>query len=144
MINSCHFIGNVGQAPEIKTIGESKVANFSIACNKAWTDQAGVKQTKTEWIRLVAWRKLAEIVEKYVKAGQQVYVEGEMETRQFDKDGAKHYATTINIRSLKMLGKKEETSDQGKDYGAYTPPPPPPANNSYEETRDDGNNDLPF
>lgn len=107
MINKVILIGNVGNDPEVKPVGETRVANFSIACSERWTDKDGVKQEKTEWIRIQAWRKLAEIVEKYVHKGQQVYVEGKIRTRSYDKDGVTTYTTEVVIDTLKILGKKE-------------------------------------
>jgi len=109
MINKCQFIGHVGADPEIKTVGTDTVANFRIGCSENWTDKNGQKQIRTEWISLVAWRKLAEIVEKYVKKGQLVYVEGRMTTRSWeDKDGAKRYNTEVVLDTLKMLGGKRD------------------------------------
>ncbi|MCX6222456.1 MAG: single-stranded DNA-binding protein [Bacteroidia bacterium] len=107
MINKCCFIGNVGSDPEIRQAGDAKVANFKIACSENWKDKAGEKQTSTEWIPIVAWRQLADITEKYVTKGQQVYVEGKMKTRTYEKDGVKHYATEVHIDTLKMLGQKK-------------------------------------
>lgn len=148
MINSCTFIGNVGQTPEIKMVGETKLANFSIACNKTYLGQNGEKITKTEWIRLVAWRKLAEVVEKYITTGQQVYVEGELETRTYDKEGVTHYATSINVRTLKMLGGKREDrqEDHGREAqprtngGSYYQPPAMQSESQFNPNDDD----LPF
>lgn len=112
MINKCIFIGNMGQDPEIRTTGDSKVANFSIGVNKTWKDKNGEKQTRTEWVRCTAWRQLAEIAEKWLRKGQQVYVEGELETRSYEKDGQTHYTTAINLETIKILGFKKDDAAQ--------------------------------
>ncbi|MBA2571890.1 MAG: single-stranded DNA-binding protein, partial [Gemmatimonadetes bacterium] len=86
----------------------AKVAQFSIATSRKWTNNAGEQQEKTEWHRVVAWSKLADVVERYVKKGQQVYVEGEIQYRSYeDKDGVTKYSTEINARELMMLGGRE-------------------------------------
>lgn len=121
MLNSCSFIGNVGSDPEVKTVGENQVATFSIGCSEKWKDRDGNIQSKTEWIRCVAWRQLAGIIEKYVKKGSQVYVEGRMETRSYDKDGAKHYTTEIVLNTLKMLGKKDGESQTEAPAANHAP-----------------------
>lgn len=127
MINKCIFIGNVGGDPEVKQVGDAKVANFNIGVTKTWKDKGGEKQTKTEWVRLVAWRGLAEVAEKYVRKGQQVYVEGEMETRSYEKEGQTHYTTTINLDTMKLLGKRSAEATEGpgpqtaSDFGIQEP-----------------------
>ena len=105
------MIGNVGSDPEIRTIGTgTRVAQFSLATSRNWTDQAGAKQEKTEWHRCVVWNSargsgLADVVEKYVKKGEKIYVEGEIEYRQWqDKDGQTRYTTEIKVKELMLLG----------------------------------------
>jgi single-strand DNA-binding protein len=86
------------------------VAQFSLATSRNWTDQAGAKQEKTEWHRCVVWNSargsgLADVVEKYVKKGEKIYVEGEIEYRQWqDKDGQTRYTTEIKVKELMLLG----------------------------------------
>ena len=149
MINKCTFIGNVGADPEVRQAGEAKVANFKIACTENWRDKAGEKQSATEWIPIVAWRQLADITEKYVVKGQQVYVEGKMKTRSYEKDGVKHFMTEIHIDTLKLLGAKRD-SDQSQ---STAPPPPPPASglqknrppvDNYAPVGQQEPDDLPF
>ncbi len=108
-LNKAILIGNLGSDPEIRTTGSgAKVAQFSVATSRKWTNNAGEQQEKTEWHRIVAWSKLADVVERYVKKGQQVYVEGEIQYRSYeDKDGVTKYATEINARELMMLGGRE-------------------------------------
>ncbi|HEX2076771.1 MAG TPA: single-stranded DNA-binding protein, partial [Longimicrobium sp.] len=88
-LNKAILIGNLGQDPEIRTTGSgSRVAQFSLATTRTWNDQSGQKQEKTEWHRIVVWGKLVDIVERYVKKGDRLYVEGEIQYRQYeDKEG---------------------------------------------------------
>ena len=91
------------------TSGGNRVATFSLATSRSWNDAAGAKQEKTEWHRCVVWNtkssQLADIVERYVKKGDKIYVEGRIEYRQWqDKDGQTRYSTEINVRELIMLG----------------------------------------
>ena len=109
-LNKVTLIGNLGKDPEVRTTSNgSKVASFSVATSRVWNDQSGAKQEKTEWHRCVVWNtkgsQLADIVEKYVKKGDKIYVEGRIEYRQWqDKDGQTRYTTEINVRELIMLG----------------------------------------
>lgn len=106
------LIGNLGNDPEIKTIPSgAKVATFSVATSSAWNNQSGEKQEKTEWHRCVAWNGkgsgmgLADIVEKYCRKGEKVYVEGSIEYRQWqDKENQTRYTTEIKVRELSLLG----------------------------------------
>ena len=109
-LNKVMLIGNLGSDPEVRaTPGGNRVAQFSLATSRTWNDQAGVRQEKTEWHRCVVWNtkasQLADIVERYVKKGDKIYVEGRIEYRQWqDKDGQTRYSTEINVRELIMLG----------------------------------------
>lgn len=119
-LNRVQLIGNVTKDPEVKQIpGGTTVASFGIATNYTWKDQAGQKQEKAEFHNLVAWRKLGEIVAQYVKKGSKVFVEGRIQTREWDgQDGAKRYKTEIILDNMIMLDKKgmatgESYSDGG-------------------------------
>jgi single-strand DNA-binding protein len=109
-LNKVTLIGNLGNDPEVRsTTGGNRVATFSLATSRSWNDASGTKQEKTEWHRCVVWNtkssQLADIVEKYVKKGDKLYVEGRIEYRQWqDKDGQTRYSTEINVRELIMLG----------------------------------------
>ena len=109
-LNKVTLIGNLGADPEIRsTTGGNRVATFSLATSRSWNSPSGDKQEKTEWHRCVVWNtkssQLADIVEKYVKKGDKLYVEGRIEYRQWqDKDGQTRYSTEINVRELIMLG----------------------------------------
>jgi single-strand DNA-binding protein len=109
-LNKVTLIGNLGNDPEVRsTTGGNRVATFSLATSRSWNDAGGTKQEKTEWHRCVVWNtkssQLADIVEKYVKKGDKLYVEGRIEYRQWqDKENQTRYSTEINIRELIMLG----------------------------------------
>ena len=113
-INQCNFIGRLGGNPEVKTIGSgTAVANFTIACSEKWKDKQGQQQEKTEWVRAVAWSRLAEICGEYLHKGSLVYISGKMETRQWeDKEGNKRYTTEIVVREMKMLDTKQGGGQQ--------------------------------
>lgn len=135
MINKVILVGNVGSTPEIRQAGDARVANFTLATSESYKDKNGVKQTITDWHRLTAWRGLVEIIEKYVKKGQQLYIEGRLKTRSYDDNGVKRYVTEIVVDTLKLLGSKHEEAGD-----AISPPPPPPS----EDLNPAGNDDLPF
>jgi len=109
-LNKVILIGNLGSDPEVRsTTGGNRVATFSLATSRSWNDASGQKQEKTEWHRCVVWNSktstLADIVERYVKKGDKLFVEGRIEYRQWqDKDGQTKYSTEINVRELIMLG----------------------------------------
>jgi single-strand DNA-binding protein len=104
------LIGNLGNDPEVRsTTGGNRVATFSLATSRQWNSQNGEKQEKTEWHRCVVWNTkgsgLADVVEKYCKKGDKIYVDGRIEYRQWqDKDNQTRYSTEINVRELIMLG----------------------------------------
>ena len=113
------LIGNVGGAPEVKTLPSgSVVAEFSIATNREWKDRDGNKQTATEWHNCKAWDKLADVVSRYVVKGMQVYVEGRLETRSWEADdGSKRSRTEVRVFELQMLGGRE-SGDEERNYEA--------------------------
>ncbi len=109
-LNKATLIGNVGSDPEVRsTANGGRVATFSLATSNIWNDASGTKQEKTEWHRCVAWNQgkqtLADVVERYVKKGEKVFVEGEIQYRQWqDKDGQTRNTTEIKVRELILLG----------------------------------------
>ena len=117
-LNRWQGIGNLGGDVELKYTPAGKaVANFTVACNESWKDDAGNMQEKVEWVRIVAWEKLAEICSQYLKKGSKVYVEGKLQTRSWEKDGQKHFATEVVINNMLMLDTRptqgqSETSQQ--------------------------------
>lgn len=107
-VNKVILVGNVGRDPETRHLDKGvAVANFSLATTENYTAKTGEKVSTTEWHNIVAWRGLAEVVEKYVKKGSQLYIEGRIRTRTYEKDGIKHYTTEIFADTLQMLGKRE-------------------------------------
>ncbi|MBM4194511.1 MAG: single-stranded DNA-binding protein [Gemmatimonadetes bacterium] len=111
-LNKVTLIGNLGNDPEIRTTtGGNKVAQFSVATSRQWSSAAGEKQEKTEWHKCVAWNQgsrgtgLADIIEKYVRKGDKIFVEGRIEYRQYqDKENQTRYVTEINVREILLLG----------------------------------------
>ncbi|KVV13511.1 single-stranded DNA-binding protein [Flavobacterium sp. TAB 87] len=106
--NRVQLIGHVGQDPEVKTLeGGRKVANITVATNDRYTNDKGEKVEQTEWHRLTAWGKTAELIEKYVTKGKEVAVEGKLTHRSYDdKNGEKRYITEVLISDLQLLGAK--------------------------------------
>jgi single-strand DNA-binding protein len=117
MVNKVVLIGNAGQDPEVRHLDSGvSVANFNLATNETYKDKSGERVTQTEWHRIVLWRGLAEVAEKYVKKGELLYIEGRLRTRSWDdKDGIKRYTTEVYADAMKMLGKK---SDQAEASGS--------------------------
>lgn len=106
--NKVQLIGNLGNAPEVKTLdGGKKMARFSIATNESYRNAKGEKITETQWHNMIAWGKVAEIAEKYLTKGKEVVVEGKLVNRNYtDKDGNKKYITEVQVNELLMLGEK--------------------------------------
>src|SRR5213594_1467500 len=126
-LNKVTLIGNLGSDPEVRsTTGGNRVATFSLATSRSWNDASGAKQEKTEWHRCVVWNskasQLADIVERYVKKGDKLYIEGRIEYRQWqDKDGQTKYSTEINVRELIMLGSGRGSSAGSGDSASRAP-----------------------
>ena len=106
--NKVQLIGNLGNAPEVKTFETGrKMARFSVATHESYRNAKGEKVTETQWHSLVAWGKVAEIVEKYLTKGKEVAIEGKLINRSYnDKEGIKKYITEIQVNELLMLGAK--------------------------------------
>ena len=111
-INKVILVGNVGKDPEVRYLDSGvAVANFPFATSEKYKNKQGEKVTNTEWHNIVMWRGLAEVVEKYVNKGSQLYIEGKIRTRSYDdKDGNKHYITEIIGDNMQMLGRKGDRS----------------------------------
>lgn len=107
MRNRVQLIGHVGQEPEVKTFdGGKKVANITIATNDYYTNDKGEKVENTEWHKVVAWGKTAEIIEKYVTKGKEIAIDGKLTHRSYDdKDGTKRYVSEVVVNDLLLLGK---------------------------------------
>lgn len=107
-INRVILIGNLGGDPECKILDTgTAVCNFSIAVSESWMKD-GEKKEKTEWVKIVAWGKLAEICGEYLHKGKQVYIEGKLQTRSWESDGQKKYITEVVASQMQMLGSKKE------------------------------------
>lgn len=113
-VNKVILVGRLGQNPEIRyTPSGAAVANFSIATSESWTDKSNQKQEKTEWHRIVVWGKLAELCSQYLTKGRQVYVEGRLQTRQWqDKDGQTRYTTEVQAQTIQFLGAAQAGAGQ--------------------------------
>ncbi len=115
-VNKVILIGNLGADPEIKyTQGNVPVANLRVATTEKWQDRSTNEwKEKTEWHRVVAWRHLAERAERFLTKGKQVYIEGRLETRQWqDRDGNTRYTTEVRADQLMILGRREEGAAAG-------------------------------
>lgn len=119
MINKVILLGNVGKDPEIRHLDNNvTVASFSLATSETYKNKSGEKVTNTEWHNIVVWRGLAEVAEKYIKKGSQIYVEGKIRTRSWDdKDGNKRYTTEILCENLQLLGRPSGSNSQGGENG---------------------------
>ena len=117
-LNKAMLIGNLGSDPEIRTIPSgARVAQFSLATSRRWNDKNGQPQEKTEWHRVVVWEKLVDVVERYAKKGDRLYVEGEIEYRQYqDKDGVTKYMTEIRARDVVLLSGREGGAGGAGDF----------------------------
>ncbi|MHB1277083.1 MAG: single-stranded DNA-binding protein [Bacteroidia bacterium] len=105
--NSVRLIGHLGQDPEFKETGKSKLVKFSLATNDTYKNEAGEKVEETQWHHLIAWGKQAEVAKEYLKKGSEIAIEGKLTTRTYDdKDGIKRYFTEIVVRDFSFLGKK--------------------------------------
>lgn len=124
-LNKASLLGHVGKEPEVRYTNTGKaVATFSMATSEKYKDGSGELQEKTTWHNIVAWEKLAEICQKYVSKGKQLYIEGRIENRSYDdKDGQKKYISEIIARDIILLGDKTggtqqpETSNDDSDLG---------------------------
>jgi len=106
MKNRVQLIGNVGNDPEIKTLENGrKLAHVTIATNDKYTNDKGEKVEQTEWHRVTAWGKTAEIIERYVVKGKEVAIEGKLTHRSYDKNGEKRYVTEVVVSEILLLSK---------------------------------------
>ena len=168
-LNKVTLIGNLGADPEVRsTNGGNRVATFSLATSRSWSSPSGEKQEKTEWHRCVVWNSkastLADIVERYLKKGDKVYVEGRIEYRQWqDKENQTRYTTEINVRELIMLsgraggaegfegdsasGSRPRAATADRSRGAGATPGTGAAGGDFEDFRgnlEQEDDDLPF
>jgi single-strand DNA-binding protein len=142
-LNKAILIGNLGKDPEVRAIPSgAKVANFSIATTERFINNHGETKDKTEWHNIVLWRGLADIAEKYLRKGSQVYIEGKLQTRSWDdQNGQKKYITEIIGDNLVMLGKASGDREESKPSQGYQNPNPTYGASSKPPEADDS---LPF
>ncbi len=148
-VNKVILIGNVGKDPEVRYLDNNiAVANLTLATSeRGYTMNNGtVVPDRTEWHNIVLWRSLAEVAEKYVKKGTQIYIEGKIRTRSWDdKDGNKRYTTEIYADNMQLLGRKpDNTQGTASDSQATTTPASTPATNNTFVAENDAADDLPF
>lgn len=151
MVNKVILVGNLGKDPEVRHLeGGTKVATVTLATTEKYTNKNGERVSQTEWHNVVLWRGLADIAEKYLRKGNQIYVEGKIRTRSWDdQTGNKRYTTEIIADNMTMLGGAKD-KDGGSNTPAYSSPSHQPANTyspaqtatpASNEAMDD---DLPF
>ncbi|HEV2298833.1 MAG TPA: single-stranded DNA-binding protein [Candidatus Acidoferrales bacterium] len=111
-VNKVILVGRLGRDPETRYTGSGQaVANFTMATDSTYKDRAGERQKRTEWHRIVAWGKLAEICQQYLKKGSQIYIEGRLQTREWeDKSGQKRSTTEIVASDMRMLGSRADSA----------------------------------
>ena len=139
-INKVILVGNLGRDPETRYLPSGgAVTNVSLATSRSWKDRdSGEQKEKTEWHRVVFFNRLGEIAGEYLKRGSKVYVEGELRTREWEKEGQKHFTTEIVANEMQMLDSKGGSSDYDTGNGSAVTTPP---SSSSPEIIDD---DIPF
>ena len=147
-VNKVILIGNLGRDPELRyTASGQGVANFTLATNERWRDKDGNNQERTEWHRIVVWGKTAENCAQYLQKGRSAYVEGRLQTREWeDRDGNKRRTTEVTAQQLLMLGRRgdapsgggPETDDAPSGDGPETEGPP------ESGPKEGGPDDIPF
>ncbi len=137
-VNKVILIGNLGADPELRyTPSGSAVATFNMATTERWKNKDGQPQEQTEWHRIVLWNRPAEVAKEYLRKGSSVYVEGRLQTRNYeDKDGIKRYVTEVVGQRMQLLGGRGAQMSDAETPGA--PPPPPQGDLDSED------DDLPF
>ena len=152
-VNKVSILGNLTADPELKALPSGDaVANFSVACNRKYKDKEGVLQDTVEFINCVVFGKRAEAVARFKKKGDQIYCEGRLQTRSWEKDGQKHYRTEVVLHDVQFIGRKEEgATPQTAPPPQTAPAPTPPtsaekvAKNQPEYPDEDAKpEDIPF
>ncbi len=140
-INKVILVGNVGKDPEVKYLESgTAVARFSLATNESYKNKNGEKVTNTEWHNIEVWRGTAEFVEKYVRKGTQLYVEGKIRTENWeDREGNKRYTTKILVDSLQLLSRKDDNNVE-----SAAPPAIESQENNANNQDEEQADDLPF
>ncbi len=141
--NKVILIGNVGKDPEVRHLETGiAVASFTLATTERYKNRNGELQDQTEWHNIVCWRNLAELSEKYIKKGAQIFVEGKIRTRSWaDQTGAKRYTTEIVADNIRLLDRKGATAGVPMDTPMQTSAPSQPV---FTAPVEDASDDLPF
>ena len=145
-VNKVMLIGRLGTQPEVRfTPSGAAVANFTLATNESWNDKNGQKQEKTEWHRIVVWGKLAQLCGEYLSKGRQVFVEGKLQTRQWqDKEGQTKYTTEIIATTVQFLGSNQERGSYASDSSRGASDEAPAGGNGALEEPSFTEEDIPF
>ncbi|MEN8117124.1 MAG: single-stranded DNA-binding protein [Bacteroidota bacterium] len=145
-VNKVILVGNVGKDPEIRHLDSGvAVASFSLATSETYTAKNGDRVTSTEWHNIVVWRGLADVAEKYVVKGMQLYIEGRIRTRSYDdKEGNKRYITEINGDVMQMLGKKSDNQSENRSSDSQGTQSNQSSEVNEPEVEEPGDDDLPF
>lgn len=124
-VNKVILLGRLGNDPQIRYTPTGKATvSFSLATNRVWKDQNGTQQEKTEWHRIVAWGKLAEVMAEWLKKGQQVYLEGRLQTRTYeDSNGVKRWITEVLVTDMEMLGAERKPTPEAEPPSEIQIPP---------------------
>jgi single-strand DNA-binding protein len=143
-VNKVILIGNLGGDPTVRyTPQGTAVANFNIATTERYTNKSGEREERTEWHRIVAWGKLAEICQQYLKKGKQVYIEGRLQTRQWeDQQGQKRQTTEVIANNMQMLGRAGDAPADFNGSQEFSSEPASQAASTANASADD--DDLPF
>lgn len=120
-VNKVFLLGRVGKPVEVRDTDKGKVATFTLATSEFYKDRDGNKKENTEWHNIVAWKGPAEIAEKFVQKGSQIYLEGKIRTRSWDKDGEKRYVTEIIADNIQLLGSKNSSETQDGQPKKFDP-----------------------
>ena len=141
-VNKVILVGNLGKDPEVRHLDNGRaVANFSMATSETYKNRQGERVTNTEWHNVVLWTPLAEIAEKFLKKGNQVYIEGKLTTRSWDdQDGNKRYTTEVVGREMTLLGSREDNQGGSPAPASSTASVASPVSTIPEDDTDD----LPF
>lgn len=151
-VNKVILVGNLGGDPTMRyTPSGTAVANFNIATTERYTNRSGERESRTEWHRVVAWGRLAEICNQYLKKGKQIYVEGRLQTRNWeDQSGNKRYTTEVIANNMVMLGRAGESGDMPAqdfppdDFQQAPNGDAAPQGSSASRASDNDEDDLPF
>jgi single-strand DNA-binding protein len=135
-LNKVQIIGHLGKEPEMRYTPSGKpVTTFSVAVSRSWNSADGERHSETEWFNVVAWGNLAEICKQYLTKGQQVYIEGRLQTRRWDdKEGAKHTSVELVANEMMMLGDRKDHNNSQSSSESVAP----------EDTSETNEDEFPF